>query len=179
MIGRGLPKAMQRLVCAATASMLMLTAIGSSYAAGVADRGAQTVVPAGAGAMLQLRVPFGGSASTRNQASIALTGGPVWRNEGQAPISAITIYRTSAIELGISLSGQPVAKFGGIDLMHVGTVRTAAEEETAEPEEAGSEGCHGSGTGHTLLLIGLGALAVIGIASIVDSERDRKVPYLP
>ena len=100
---RRLHSTTSRLACAATTSILILTNISSSYAAGVVHLDRQAVVPVGAGAMLQLRVPFGGTAPAGDQVSIALTGGPVWRNEGPAPISAHPIFRISAIELGLSL----------------------------------------------------------------------------
>jgi hypothetical protein len=173
---RRLHRATMRLARAATVSILLLTNINSGYAAGVANLRGQTVVPVGAGAMLQLRIPLGGSASARNQASIAFTDGPVWRDEGQVPIFASTLYRSAIIELGLSLSGRPVANFGGIDLMRAGPVRTAAEGETPEPEDGGNQRPN---TGRVLLLVGMGALAVIAIAGVVDVERDRKTPYLP
>ena len=159
-----------RLACAATASVLMLTNIGSSYAAGIVHLDRQAVVPVGAGAMLQLRVPFGGSDRAGDQGSIALAGGPVWRNEVGAPISPNAIFRASAMELGLSLSGQPVAKFGGIDLMNATPVRIAAEGEAGDAEDERSQR---PSTGFTLFLIGMGVLGVIGVAAMVDSMRDN------
>ena len=164
---RRLHSTTSRLACAATTSILILTNISSSssYAAGVVHLDRQAVVPVGAGAMLQLRVPFGGTARAGDQVSIALTGGPVWRNEGPAPISAHPIFRISAIELGLSLYGQPVAKFGGIDLMNATPTRISAEGDAGGAEDETNQR---RSTGYTLFLIGMGVLAVVGVAAMVE-----------
>ena len=164
-----------RLSSAATASILMLTNIGSSYAAGVEHLDRQAVAPVGAGVMLQLRVPFGGSARAEDQGSIALAVGPAWRNEGRAPIAPNPIFRASAIELGLSLSGRPLAKFGGIDLMNATPVRIAAEGEAGDAQDERNQR---PSTGYILFWIGMGVLAVIGVAAMVDSQRDNP-NYLP
>jgi hypothetical protein len=170
MSSRGLHRTALRLACAAIAFILMLTTISSSYAAGIVNFDRAAVVPAGTGAMLQFRVAFGGSIRAGDQASIALAAGPVWRNDGGSLISPNAIFRASAIELGLSLSGQPVAKFGGIDLVNATPIRTAAEGEAGDAED---EGIQRRSTGFTLFLIGMGVLGVIGIAAMVDSVRDN------
>jgi hypothetical protein len=159
-------------MCATIASLLIVTNFSSSHAAGVLDPNQASASPAGAGAMLKLLVPFGGNASTQRPASLALTAGPVWQTEERAPVSSNRVYHVAAVELGVSLSGQPMARLGGIDLMSAKPVRVAAEGEVGGADGQGNE--EQPNTGRTLLLIGLGVLGVIGIAAVVDWSRDCK-----
>lgn len=177
--------AIRRLTCAALASVIVVTNFGSSHAAGALDFDQRSASPAGAGVMLNLRVPFGGKASTSNQAYVALTAGPVWHEREATPASPSRFHHVPTIELGRSLSGQPIARLGGIDLASTRPAPMAAEGEERDTADEGAGagqadgGANGGANGgRTLLLIGLGVLGAIGIAAMVDWARDCKdVPY--
>ena len=124
--------------------------------------------------MLTLRVPFGGGSGSQTPAFVALTGGPVWRTAEATDIAHGRLYHVPTIALGWALSGQPIARIGGIDLTNAEPVQISAEEEAGTAEDDVREGAN---AGRTLLLIGLGVLAVLGIAAVVDSVRDCKSQY--
>ena len=69
----------------------------------------------GAGALLRLRVPFGGRKRERLQPTIGFTAGPMWQEDNGAFVPGRLYYVPSA-EAGFFFSGDPVLKVGSIDL---------------------------------------------------------------
>jgi hypothetical protein len=124
---------MRRIACVAIATTLLLTTSGSRSAKAAFsdfDPHKGTVVPDGAAAMFRFRASLGGDTRARAQPTFALTAGPVWRDEGASPFSPRRVGVSSAVEIGVTLSRQPVVKFGGIDLVDAQPSRLKAEGES-------------------------------------------------
>jgi hypothetical protein len=80
-------------------------------------------VPDGLAAMVQVRVPFGDERVSRRdkrkrgaRRTISLTFGTSWRDQTGSPDFTGPRY-LSTLEAGITFDGDPVVKFGSVDLV--------------------------------------------------------------
>ena len=69
----------------------------------------------GAGALLRLRVPFGGRKREPLSPIMGLTAGPMWQQDNGAFVPGRLYYVPSA-EAGFSFNGDPVLRVGSINL---------------------------------------------------------------
>jgi hypothetical protein len=81
----------------------------------------------GAAAMLQLRIPFGGRTRERSQPRVTLAAGPVWQETPDTLVPG-RYYVIASSEIGVTFSGEPVLRVGGIDLSEQIIIRMIARE---------------------------------------------------
>jgi len=104
----------------------------------------------GTSARVQFRMPFGGP-DERTQPTLTLNMGPIWQAQSASPLLPGTLYHSSAVALGFTLSGQPVFKLGELDLVDLKPRRLGAEE----------------GSDHTLRNVVLGFAAAAAIWGVI------------
>jgi hypothetical protein len=78
----------------------------------------------GAAAMLQLRIPFGGRTRERSQPRVTLAAG----QETPDTLVPGRYYVIASSEIGVTFSGEPVLRVGGIDLSEQIIIRMIARE---------------------------------------------------
>lgn len=129
---------MSRKIFSIAISFVLLASVGdTAHAAGVQLGPAQAYSSEfkGAGALLRLRVPFGGRKRQPLQPTIGLTAGPMWQEDNGAFVPGRLYYVPSA-EAGFSFKGDPVLRVGSIDLTKPDVEQaTGADHVTQSPQK--------------------------------------------
>jgi hypothetical protein len=117
--------AFEGLACVAAAAFV-LAGIEPSHAQGMASSPLGqhgSAVPDGLAAMVHVRVPFGDANSSkrdkrqrRARRMVTLTLGTSWHDQTGSPDFTGPRY-VSAFEAGVTFDGDPVVKFGTVDLV--------------------------------------------------------------
>jgi len=89
----------------------------------------------GAGALLRLRVPFGGRKREPLRPVMGLTAGPMWQEDNGAFVPG-RLYYVPSVEAGFSFKGDPVLRVGSIDLIKPDVEQmTDADHVTRSPQK--------------------------------------------
>jgi hypothetical protein len=122
-------------------------------------------VSGGSAAMLSLRIPLGGEASTRSQPVFALNFGSTWIDAPGAPNLASYRFVPSA-ELGMTLNSAPILRLGAFDM-------TPNEVNLWITEAQGRSFCDRN---IALCLIGVAAIAGVLLYRIGHVDRSKFDP---
>jgi hypothetical protein len=160
----------KRLLSVVTALAFFATNIELCYANGLTGDSYPEYGPAAradTAAMLLLRVPFGGQSQTLSQPTLNLSLGSFWR-EAPGSLSASSVRFVPAMELGVTLRGEPSLRLGSVDAVQELSSRISAQGDDGEGWSA-----------DTWLLILLGGVATAGIIyglTIKGPPKSCKVP---
>jgi hypothetical protein len=143
-------------------ALLLLTSVTPGYALDMSAYGyAQTGTTAlmGPAVMLWMRVPAGSDSTRRSRPTLTLSLGTVWRSEfGSQDIAGF--HYASALEAGLTLSGDPVVRMGSIDMSSAfGRRMNAAGDQASE-----------SFCGRNLAACIVGGIASIGVGGLAMSS---------
>ncbi len=167
MFNRG--TSLKRVAAVVTALTLFTATTEMSHAYGIdASNGLQhsAVVSGGSAAMLSLRIPFGGTSTTASQTMLGLSFGSTWR-DAPGTLNPAGYRFVPRAELGMTLNGDPIFKLGSFD---IGQSNANLDINKAQGES--------SFCGRNLrVCIGIGVVALFGIALLVGLEKKNSVRY--
>jgi hypothetical protein len=111
----------RRLAVVAAALIAITAGVQPNHADGIVSLWSSEIGstgPAGASALLRLRIPFGGAPATTRQPTISLSFGSSWRDAPGSPYLA-NYHFVPGAEFGVTLRGDPVLRFGSFDLRNL------------------------------------------------------------